>query len=143
MIAMNRLMAFSKKKSKYLSMSVDVFRWLGPVIIVSSFFLYAANILNNRYVERFGVLALSNNTYQTLYKVAERDLPKWAKDVLFLLNIMENIVLQISLFLLDMLILVKLYFFIRKKKNTVLHISKKFIYLNLKIFLNNILILHL
>ena len=124
MIAVNRLLAFSKKKYKYLSMSANVFRWLGPVVIVASFVLYAVNILINRYVKRFGLVVVSNNTYQVLYKVAQRDLPDWFKDVLFLLNVMQNIVLQITLFLIDMLIMIKLVLFIRQKKSRVLQKSK-------------------
>ena len=124
MIAVNRLLAFSKKKYKYLSMSANVFRWLGPVVIVASFALYAVNILINRYVKKFGLVVVSNNTYQVLYKVAQRDLPDWFKDVLFLLNVMQNIVLQITLFLIDMLIMIKLVLFIRQKKSRVLQKSK-------------------
>jgi hypothetical protein len=133
-IAVNRLLAFSKKKYKYLSINAAVFRWLGPVIIVASFVLYATNILVNRCVKRLGFLALSNDSYQILYKVAQRDLPDWVKDALFLLNVLQNIVLQITLFLIDMFIMIKLVLFLRQKKTRVLHNGKKNVYLTRSFF---------
>ena len=138
-IAINRLLAFSKNSKKYLNESARIYKWLAPLLIAFSFVFYAANVLSNRYVKKFGLLVVNNSTYQILYKVAQRDLPDAVKDSLFVLNLTQNLALQIVLFVVDMFILGKFIYFMKQKGNKIaLTRSKKISYR----FENSIKILH-
>lgn len=118
-IAVNRLLAFSKMKHKFFYCTANMFKVIAPVIIAASFLLYACNVIAHRYVKRFGVLIKENNeSYEFLYKVVERDFTDSLKILLFVVNCLENIVLQIVLFVIDMVILAKYVIFTKHKRKT-------------------------
>jgi hypothetical protein len=139
-IAFNRLFAFSAR-IKHLSITPCFFQTLAPILIVLSFVLYACNVLVSRSIDKFGVLVDSNNNIvEYLYKLEENELSEAVKLFLFVLNCFENVGLQIVLFVVDMIILVRLVMFIRHKAHSLIGAKgKKIFYFTLRVFINQYL----
>ena len=127
LVAWNRLFAFSTKKTRF-KLNIKAFKISSLIILGIGVLLQAFLISYSRFIRKFGVIFRKNAqnevVYEFLYKVDLRDFNTGMRILILCLLLLEDFILILILFIIDVLILVK-YLKYAKNRNKKLVSLKK------------------
>ena len=121
LLALNRVLAFS---NKYNYINIRTFKIASPVVIAVSFIIYGSVLLSNRQINRFGYM-INNSSIEYLYKLEPKVLSNEMKIFIFAINFLQSMGYQFVLFLIDMVICIKLFSYLKSKNKRFKSIKSK------------------
>jgi len=118
-IALNRLLAFSKNKKSVFVVNTRGLKILVPIILFVSLIYYAFILFFRRKISKFGYLVKDDDEQDcdALYKIETIDLSSDQKITFTILILVQSLVFYLIFFLIDMAILYKLRKYIKEKRS--------------------------
>ena len=127
LVAWNSLFAFSTKKTRF-KLSIKAFKLASLIVLVIGVSLQAFLISSSRFIRKFGVIFSKNAqnglVYEFLYKVELRDFSTGMRILILCLLLLEDFILILILFIIDVLILVKFLNYSKSRNKKLVSLKK-------------------